>query len=90
MRTPRPIATAVLGLALLLAGCGDKKHDILSKAEGAETKAQLEAALGPPSERDKLGPLETWTYRARDGEVTFLITGDRVRLKATTDPDLDE
>jgi len=31
----------------------------------------------------KLGPIETWTYHAKDGEVTFLITGDVVRLQAT-------
>jgi hypothetical protein len=70
--------------ALLLAACGPpSKHDLLSKAEGIRTKAELEQALGAPSERDKLGPIETWTYVARDGRVTFLITGNAVALQAT-------
>jgi len=69
-------------LVLALAGCSpESKHELLSKTEDVRTKAELEAALGAPDDRDKLGPLETWTYRARDGEVTFLITGDTVRLK---------
>ena len=69
--------------ALALAACSpDSKHDMLSKTEDVRTKAELEAALGAPHDRDKVGPIETWTYRARDGEVTFLITGDTVRLKA--------
>ncbi len=68
--------------ALVLVACGPpSKHDILSKAEGVETKAELEAALGEPSERNKLGPLETWTYQAEDGAVTFVITGNTVQLK---------
>jgi len=69
-------------LALALAACSPaSKHELLSKSEDVRTKAQLEATLGAPDDRDKLGPLETWTYRARDGEVTFLITGETVRLK---------
>jgi len=71
-------------LALGLAACGPPtKHQILSKAESVQTKAELEAALGAPDDRNKMGPLETWTYEARDGRVTFLITGDMVRLQAT-------
>lgn len=79
--------TTTLCLALaafVLLACGPpSKHDILSKAETITTKSELEAQLGSPSERSKLGPIETWTYRAKDGEVTFLITGDVVRLQAT-------
>lgn len=73
-----------LAAALLAAaGCGPPtKHELLSKAEGAETKTALEAALGAPDDRTKLGPVETWTYRAKDGEVTFVIAGDRVRFEA--------
>lgn len=68
--------------ALALVACGPpSKHDILSKAEHATTKSELEAALGSPSERNKLGPIETWTYQAEDGVVTFLITGETVRLQ---------
>ncbi|NNL68064.1 MAG: hypothetical protein HKP30_17580 [Myxococcales bacterium] len=70
--------------AFVLLACGPpSKHDILSKAETITTKSELEAELGSPSERSKLGPIETWTYQAKDGEVTFLITGDVVRLQAT-------
>lgn len=85
---PGSMRTLLRGLAGLLltvslVACGpESKHDILSKAEDARTKQELEAALGAPDDRDKMGPIETWTYHARDGEVTFLITGDVVRLQA--------
>jgi hypothetical protein len=77
----------LLALALLAAAaCGPpSKHDLLSKAEGIETKQALEAALGAPDDRSKLGPIETWKYRAKDGEVTFVITGDRVTFQAAGD-----
>ena len=79
----RKTTAALAALALAIAACGsDTKHEILSKSEDAETMAELEAALGAPDDRHKMGPIETWTYRASDGEVTFLITGERVRLKA--------
>ena len=83
MRIPSAwLALAALSLALL--SCGPpSKHDILDRAEHVTTKAELQAALGAPTERSKLGPLETWTYQAKDGEVTFVITGDVVRLQAT-------
>jgi hypothetical protein len=68
--------------ALLLAACEDSKQDILAKAENAATKAELKQALGDPDDVAKVGPIETWTYEASNGEVTFLITGDRVALKA--------
>ena len=72
----------VVALALGAAGCGPlTKHELLKKAEGIETKDQLEAALGAPDDRSKLGPVETWKYVASDGEVTFLIAGDRVRFE---------
>lgn len=74
------LAAALLGAA----ACGPPtKHDLLAKAEGAETRQQLEAALGAPAERSKLGPIETWKYFAKDGDVTFVIAGDRVRFEAT-------
>ena len=73
-------ALAALGLALT--ACGPpSKHEILEKAEGAETRQALEAALGAPDDRSKLGPIETWRYVASDGEVTFVIAGDRVRFE---------
>jgi hypothetical protein len=56
---------------------------ILKKAEGADTKAELEAALGTPSEVSKVGPIEKWTYKASDGSVIFLITGDYITFEVT-------
>ena len=77
------IAAALAALALgVAAGGPPTKHDILKKAEQIETKQALEAALGAPDDVSKLGPVETWTYRAKDGEVTFLITGDHVTFQA--------
>jgi hypothetical protein len=78
----------VLAALLLLApACArETKHSLLEKAEHVETKTQLEAALGAPDDRHKLGPIETWTYDASDGRVTFLITGENVTLQATSEP----
>lgn len=73
-----------LALALPLAACKPSKADLLEKAEGAETKDQLRDALGAPDDIQKLGPIETWTYQADNGEVTFLIAGDAVTLKAAS------
>jgi len=71
-----------LVLPLLLLGCGESsKAEIIEKAKGAGTKAELEAALGQPDDLAKVGPLEKWTYNAADGEVTFIITGDSVALE---------
>jgi hypothetical protein len=79
----RALRLAIAAALLAATGCGPPtKHEILAKAEGAETRQQLEAALGAPDDRSKLGPVETWKYRARDGEVTFVIAGDRVRFEA--------
>jgi hypothetical protein len=79
----RPLAAAAIVLALaLLTGCEPSTQDILGKAEGVETKASLREALGDPDAVNKLGPLETWTYKAKNGEVTFVIAGDRVALQA--------
>ena len=84
----RALRAAVLVLAFGAAGCGPPtKHELLNKAEGAETREALEAALGAPDDRSKLGPVETWKYLAEDGEVTFLIAGDRVRFETTGDGD---
>ncbi len=73
----------ILALPLLLIACGDSsKADIVKKAEKADTRAKLENVLGRPQGVDKLGPVERWTYKAKDGEVTFVITGDTVVLSA--------
>ena len=82
MATIAPRLAALLILGLLLGACEDSKQDILGKAENVATKAELKKALGDPDDVSKLGPLETWTYKASNGEVTFLITGDVVALKA--------
>ena len=72
--------------AMALVGCGPPtKHEIVKKAEGIETKQELEAALGAPDDIDKLGPIERWTYDASDGAVEYVITGDAVALEATKD-----
>jgi hypothetical protein len=68
--------------AILLTGCGRTKEDIVEKARSASTRAELERALGRPSDIAKLGPVEQWTYKASNGSVVFLIVGDTVTLQA--------
>jgi len=85
--TPHALAGLVIGLVLLaLAGCGpSSKEEILGKARGITTRAELEKALGKPSDIDKLGPVEKWTYKASNGEVVYVIVGDAVTLEAAGD-----
>jgi len=82
------IRGVVWGLALvLLTACGGRtKEDILQKARDVSTRADLEKALGKPTDIAKLGPMERWTYRASNGEVVFLIIGDTVTLQTTGRP----
>jgi hypothetical protein len=70
-------------VAGLLVGCSRTKEDLVQKARGASTRAELEQALGKPSDISKLGPVEHWTYKASNGTVVFLIVGDKVTLQAT-------
>jgi hypothetical protein len=79
------IAIALCAAALLsLTACGGRtKEDIVQKSRDASTRAQLERALGAPTDIAKLGPMERWTYRASNGEVVFLIVGDTVTLQTT-------
>jgi hypothetical protein len=78
----RALLRVALLLPLLLVACGDSsKSELIGKAKGADTKAKLESALGRPDDLTKVGPLEKWTYKASDGEVTFLITGESVALE---------
>ncbi|MCW5731449.1 MAG: hypothetical protein KIT20_11865 [Alphaproteobacteria bacterium] len=73
-------------LAATLLACGEPtKEDILKKADKVATKSALEKALGKPDDIAKLGPVEKWTYKASNGQVVFLITGDSVAFEATTD-----
>jgi len=74
---------APLILLFSLAACGDPTlADIVKKSEKVETRADLERALGKPQQMTKLGPIETWTYKAKDGEISFLVTGDKVQASA--------
>ena len=77
------LQTLVCGIALaLLTSCGGStKEDILAKAKNAATKADLEKALGRPDDIGKFGPMEKWTYKASNGQVVFMIVGDRVAVE---------
>jgi len=68
------------GLAI---GCSRSKEDLVEKSRNVSTRAQLEQALGKPSDISKVGPVEQWTYKASNGTVVFLIVGDKVTLQAT-------
>ena len=71
----------MLALPLALAACGPPStEETIKKSENIGTKAELEKALGRPSEIQKLGPIEQWTYRTSDGSVTFVLAGDTVTL----------
>lgn len=68
---------------LTLTACGDPtKADIIEKARGVETREQLQKKVGKPTEISKLGPVEQWTYKAKDGQVVFILTGDSVAMQA--------
>ena len=71
-------------IALAIVGCNDRKEDILKKSENATTRDQLRAAIGDPDDINKLGPIETWTYDASNGRVTFTFAGDTVTLKTAS------
>ncbi len=86
MKMP-PAASCVLALSLLVSCGSPTKEDILSKTRNVATRAELEKAAGKPDDISKLGPLETWTYKASNGEVVFVILGDKVTLQATGTPD---
>lgn len=63
--------------------CGGRtKEDIVDKARDISTRTELQKALGTPDDISKLGPVERWTYKASNGEVTFVIIGDQVTLQA--------
>jgi len=87
----RVLACFALLAFATLAGCGPPtKHEILEKAEGAATKDDLESALGAPDNRNKVGPIETWTYKTSDGAVSFLLADDKVQIQATGDKPPEE
>ena len=79
----RAALAAGAALVLALAACGEPtKDEIIEKARGVETRAALEKKLGRPSDIQKLGPVEMWTYKTKTGDVIFVITGERVALQA--------
>jgi hypothetical protein len=80
----RATTTMLVGLlaATLVGGCSRSKEDLVEKSRSASTRAELERALGKPSDIAKLGPVEQWTYKASNGSVVFLIVGDTVTLQA--------
>lgn len=73
--------------AALVGGCGRSKEDLVEKSRSASTRAELEQALGKPTDITKLGPVEQWTYKASNGSVVFLIVGDKVTLQAAAPDD---
>jgi len=78
----------MIALALLLTACGpSSKEDMVARAREVKTRAELERALGKPDDVSKLGPLEKWTYKARNGQVVFVLVGDVVTLEAAGPPD---
>ncbi|HKZ08949.1 MAG TPA: hypothetical protein VJU81_26000 [Methylomirabilota bacterium] len=84
LHTLAGLAIAVILCAL--AGCGpSSKEDMLAKTRGITTRAELEKALGKPSDIVKLGPMEKWTYKASNGEIIYVIIGDAVTLEAAGD-----
>jgi hypothetical protein len=82
MRSPIMAVTAWILAIALVTGCSLSKEDILEKSRAIATRAELERALGKPSDVNKLGPVEQWTYHASTGTVVFLIVADRVTLQA--------
>lgn len=83
-----PAIVPCLALALVLSACGPpSKEDLLAKAKGVETRTQLEKALGKADDVSKLGPIEKWTYKAKNGKVVFVLMGDTVTIEATRDED---
>jgi hypothetical protein len=84
----RVMMTLLVGAlaAGLLTGCSRSKEDLIEKSRGVSTRAELEQALGRPSDINKLGPVEQWTYKASNGTVVFLIVGDKVTLQAAGSP----
>jgi hypothetical protein len=85
----RSLQTLLVSIAVIggLIGCSRTKEDLVEKSRNASTRAELEGALGKPSDINKLGPVEQWTYKASNGTVVFLIVGDTVTLQAAGGPD---
>jgi len=85
IRNWRSLAAMVIAIPLLTGCFEDSKEEILAKTEDISDKAALMDALGKPDDLSKLGPLETWTYNASNGTVSFVIAGSTVTLRKTGD-----
>ena len=75
---------AAIILTLVLSACAvllPSKREIAQRSAGVATKQQLLAALGGPDDALRMGPVEEWVYKARDGEVLFIIADDQVTLQ---------
>ena len=81
MTTLRVLVCAAVVLGLVACGRGTKE-DIVAKTRDVSRRADLERVLGKPDDISKLGPVETWRYKASNGDVVFLIVGDEVTLQA--------
>lgn len=83
----RMVVLGGLSMLAALAGCDNAptKAEILKKAAGIKTREELEKVLGQPNNLDKYGPVERWTYNAKDGTVIFTIIADNVTISQTGD-----
>ena len=75
------LITFALFLLALLTGCGQGTTQEVSKkveTSHVKTKAELESLLGKPDKFEKLGPIESWTYKTSDGEYSVQVMGDKV------------
>lgn len=71
-----------MALALVLASREPPtKEDLLAKAKDAKTRTQREKALGKADDVSKLGPVEKWTYKAKNGQVVFVLVGETVTIE---------
>ncbi len=75
-----------VALCALVSCSSPTKEDIIGKTRNVSTRDALEKAAGKPSDIAKLGPSEKWTYRASNGDVVFVIVGDKVTLQAAGPP----
>ncbi|HEY7676625.1 MAG TPA: hypothetical protein VIG69_06115 [Candidatus Methylomirabilis sp.] len=76
-----------LALCGLVSCSSSTKEDIIGKTRNVSTRDELEKAVGKPSDIAKLGPVEQWTYKASNGNVVFVIVGDKVTLQAAGPPE---
>ncbi|MBM3539611.1 MAG: hypothetical protein FJX55_17515 [Alphaproteobacteria bacterium] len=73
---------AAVLVALALAACDTPPStiaEVVRKSDKVQSRAELERVLGKPHRLTRTGPAETWTYKATDGEISFLVVGDNVR-----------